>query len=735
LELWGSCPFHSDSNPSFSITPKEDGEVWYCFSCKRGGGPVEFLAALRGISKEEARKRWRRICGEPEPEPPLERRLLSEFVAAVETDEIPFLLERGISRETLKRYRIGYMEDIDKTLAILGVGAKEAEEAGMSMLSRAIVYPFEDAEGVFRIKVRGVDSKIYLDHKSPAHRQSLWGLAQLPKVDEVFLFEGMNDVLMADTVGMKALALGGTTFHPVYWEELCERNISRVVLVPDGDVGGRDLLRRLFISGYPRGLSLEVVALPEGDPDDWLADGRYREWQRMSLLEWYVKASGPVPSPPGRERLLRDVASFLTHLDPSEKAINAKALREYLDPQDVELLVSDVKPDLEAEQMVLSNMALSEQVRAETASVLKPDHFHGALQRAFAEILDGRTHTRAFVEPDLVNYRRYVDRVFEVRQRKLLLEAIDRSRSSFLNEDPETATGALVEKLYQVTDSSEHVHSGAEVMKGVMRDVAHKVLNPSVTGIPLGVGFPTLNRVLLGFVPGKFILLSGNTGHGKTTVVCNWVDDLVFVHGEQVLFVSLEMSPSELMERQLAIRTGISSTKITTGSLQQTEYDQLVKESKVFLTDRLHIVWKAYELSKIIAIIKSMVLRKKARVVVLDYLQLIQVGNRKDRWEQLMDITKELKTHVCPMGVTVVAVSQLRRAALASNVPEASDQSGSYGMLADVDVAITIKRKSITEVKGDGSNFLFYVDKHRYNVDQVLVDAMFDRQTLRIREV
>jgi hypothetical protein len=55
-------------------------------------------------------------------------------------------------------------------------------------------------------------------------------------------------------------------------------------------------------------------------------------------------------------------------------------------------------------------------------------------------------------------------------------------------------------------------------------------------------------------------------------------------------------------------------------------------------------------------------------------------------------------------------------------------------MLADVDVAITIKRKALREVKKDGTNLLFYVDKHRYGLDQVAIDAVFDHSTLKMRE-
>ena len=86
------------------------------------------------------------------------------------------------------------------------------------------------------------------------------------------------------------------------------------------------------------------------------------------------------------------------------------------------------------------------------------------------------------------------------------------------------------------------------------------------------------------------------------------------------------------------------------------------------------------------------------------------------------------------MGVTVIAVSQLRRAALRTDVPDAAEQAGAYAMLADADVAITVKKLNPDEIK-DGSNFLLYVSKNRHGMDSVQVPSVFDRGTQRIYEV
>lgn len=46
------CPAHADSRPSLKVYGGTKG--WYCFSCNRGGGPVEFYQLLKEKTKDEA---------------------------------------------------------------------------------------------------------------------------------------------------------------------------------------------------------------------------------------------------------------------------------------------------------------------------------------------------------------------------------------------------------------------------------------------------------------------------------------------------------------------------------------------------------------------------------------------------------------------------------------------------------------------------------------------------------
>ena len=50
--LIGSCPFHTDRKPSFSVSPAKG--LYHCFSCQRGGDGINFIMEKENLTFAEA---------------------------------------------------------------------------------------------------------------------------------------------------------------------------------------------------------------------------------------------------------------------------------------------------------------------------------------------------------------------------------------------------------------------------------------------------------------------------------------------------------------------------------------------------------------------------------------------------------------------------------------------------------------------------------------------------------
>jgi DNA primase catalytic core len=51
-DLSGKCPFHADDTASLVVTPAKN--LWHCFGCQVGGGPIDWVMKLKGVSFRHA---------------------------------------------------------------------------------------------------------------------------------------------------------------------------------------------------------------------------------------------------------------------------------------------------------------------------------------------------------------------------------------------------------------------------------------------------------------------------------------------------------------------------------------------------------------------------------------------------------------------------------------------------------------------------------------------------------
>ena len=733
LSWWMSCPFHKDDTPSLQITPKKSSFVWYCFSCKRGGGPASFIAEHQGIPDHEARRTWARVSG---AEPPnSERETLTRIVESMAlAGGHPFLRGRGILDETARQYRIGYCESYEDLLLREGLDKYTAKSIGLFDFSGCLIYPFYDSEGVYKVAARSVAEKSYntSDKLAKWFHEGWWGWwAIRGKVDHVWGFEGYHDCMAAKQAGYPALAAAGTNVSEPMWEELRVRGIKRITVVPDGDAGGRSWLDRLSEEA-PSDIAVEFVVLPHGDPDDCLANGTMQGIKSIVPFEWAI-SKHDLSSLSGKIWAIRSTAKAWARMPRDHKALcHEWFAQKFGDDEALDYLNVDVEPDYKSERTVLANCLYSTSIRLESVQELEAWHFHGKQnQQAWTLIREKEVSPQMLqVElgmdlsdaVDIVNYKYYLNRVKESGTRAKVSKIL-------ASADPSNV-GEIVEELYGVVDKVKI--SDSDVLSStVIDDINDRVQNPGVRGLTM-TRYPILNKAMLGLAPKRLILVSGNSGHGKTTMACNILDELIDDH--ETLFVSLEMADTDILEKFICIRSQIPSMKIATGSLGQQEYEAVVDAAGSISRSKLQIVGGVNDLFKLVALIKAHIMKRKTRIVAIDYIQLISVATREERWEQLARITTTLKTQICPLGPTVLAISQLKRSSLNSDVPDAADQAGAYAMLADADAAMTVRKVNPDDTK-DGSNFMLHLSKNRFGLDSIVIPALFDRQTQRITEI
>lgn len=183
-----------------------------------------------------------------------------------------------------------------------------------------------------------------------------------------------------------------------------------------------------------------------------------------------------------------------------------------------------------------------------------------------------------------------------------------------------------------------------------------------LAGIPSG--FFDLDLLTQGFQKSDLIIIAGRPSMGKTAFALNMARNVADSQDYPVVVFSLEMSRSQIIYRFLSTESGISNSKLRSGSINPNEWKSVSKaiaslsDLNIYLDDKSDITISDIR-------IKLSGLRSRfghIGLVIIDYLQLISDLQSKDsRVQELSRITRNLKLLAKEFNVPMIVLSQLSR--------------------------------------------------------------------------
>ena len=219
-----------------------------------------------------------------------------------------YIKSRGISIETVKKWRIGYAPDEWRLLYgyLLGAGYEKSIilKAGLAKISTEkisepydvfrdrIIFPLLDANGTViafsgRVLSKDTEPK-YLNSPDTSvftKGEVLYGLNRakedIRKKNYAVLVEGQIDLVLSHQAGVaNTVASSGTAFTPAHLQRL-KRLSSRIILAFDGDKAGLIAAEKASVLGISLGFEVKVASLPEGSDPAEVAHESPEEWKNV----------------------------------------------------------------------------------------------------------------------------------------------------------------------------------------------------------------------------------------------------------------------------------------------------------------------------------------------------------------------------------------------------------------------------------------------------------------------
>lgn len=216
--------------------------------------------------------------------------------------------------------------------------------------------------------------------------------------------------------------------------------------------------------------------------------------------------------------------------------------------------------------------------------------------------------------------------------------------------------------------------------------------------IGIDTGFTALNAYTSGFNSGDLIILAARPSMGKTSLAINMMLQ-TSSFGNGVALLSLEMPKDQIALRMLSVVSGIPLATIRGGKMTIEQQKEIANIQKKLTNLSIHIDDSPnLTLQKIKSKIKKLIFKNPdTKLVIIDYLQLIDSNSTKDRHLQISEISRGLKLLARELGISVMALSQLNRSleGRADKRPMLSDLRESGAIEQDADLIMFIYREDV----------------------------------------
>lgn len=279
--------------------------------------------------------------------------------------------------------------------------------------------------------------------------------------------------------------------------------------------------------------------------------------------------------------------------------------------------------------------------------------------------------------------------------------------------DLDAASMAAVSKINEITASVQRSGpmSAKSALKGWFADFQRRAQSgETMTGLP--TPWTEINALTYGLDAGRLYVIAGRPGAGKSVLGENlW--SCTAMSGKRALMFSLEMPASEMLQRSIASRGGVSWDYLRNPSKNHDDSDAARMSSTVAELAKSQMLideTPAITIQQLSARAEREQLRAPLSLIVVDHMHIIG-RPRKNDVSELGEISAGLKSLSKRLSVPVVALAQLNRGNTqrTDKRPTMADLRGSGEIEQDADVILLAHREDY-----------YHIDDHNYEKDHCI---------------
>ncbi len=405
--------------------------------------------------------------------------------------------------------------------------------------------------------------------------------------------------------------------------------------------------------------------------------------------------------------------------------------------------------NIELEQALLGAILINNEAYFRVSDFLAPAHFFDPLHQSIFEktsqlirmgkIADPRT-IKSFLQEDervgditvgeyltrlayeaatIINAEDYGRTIYDLAIRRSLVtigeDMVNIAYDAPVDMGPRAQIEDAERRLYELAETGRFdsgFHDFTSALKSAI-DMAAAAYQRDGHLSGLATGLYDMDRLMGGLQNSDLVILAARPGMGKTSLATNiaynvakaWRGEqaadgtIKTVDGGIVGFYSLEMSSEQLATRIIAEQSGVPSSEIRRGAIQEDQFDKIVEVAQEIQKIPLYIDQTGgISVAQLAARARRLKRQRGLDLLIVDYLQLVTGTSRRSsesRVQEITEITTNLKALAKELQVPILALSQLSRQVESRDDkrPQLSDLRESGSIEQDADVVAFIFRE------------------------------------------
>lgn len=436
------------------------------------------------------------------------------------------------------------------------------------------------------------------------------------------------------------------------------------------------------------------------------------------------------------------------------------------------MIKREIPKNIEAEEAVLGSILINQETIYGVSELLDIEDFYRKSHRTIFKVMldlnttkkaidiitltDYLTHISKLEEvggiafitslankvPSTANLKHYINIVKEKSMLRNIVHIAEYMENMGYNSEsidtPETVLDKAEQLLSKLTKKlvTTKVNNIKEQTLNAYVDIEN-IINYKGELLGLETGLQDLDSFLQGLKNSDFMILAARPSMGKTAFALNIASYLSIKKDTPVAFFSLEMSSNQLIHRIFSSYGLIPLFNLKSGNLDDAHTQKLIKVSNKLSQSKLIINDEISNLMSLRSIARKLKRENDIKLIIIDYLQLLEGTRRENRNLEISEISRSLKILAKELDIPIIALSQLSRSVESRQVkkPMLSDLRESGSLEQDADIVMFLYREDYYNPETENKNITDVIIAKNRNGPTGTIPVYFHKEYVRFQDL